>query len=334
MTTRRFENLLPQEQADVVGAFLCDSSPVAFSEKLAGQHFTVVVKPGGEIEYSVKSSARAGTKNVFPEVESALEEHHPPVDKNVVYQLEVIKSKGRPDFVAYSLKTSIAVVEFSGAMTQSVAAILNDGQGSVTFYTKESIEKKLEGLVDDPATRDKLVDFKQKALSGRVSKAEVLEVEGLLMDLIDDGKVPSSLGGNRIEGLLGSAGSGGFKIPSRSYSDMQRRQAKFYAITKSGNVRQAVKRFSSAVVDPSADKMVTDVLDYVDHFSSAPPVNGFRVFFSPEEIGELKSLADAYRTGDAASGENLAKKFFARVRDKESWVTVEAVQRWRLLAGI
>ena len=147
------------------------------------------------------------------------------------------------------------------------------------------------------------------------------EVEEILMDLVDSGHVPSSLGGGRVEGLFGTAGESGFKIPSREYADLQRLQAKFYAIVRGSKVYDAYDRVEAAADDPRSDRLVADILDYVDTMSSGRVGPGFRVFFRPEEMRGLKKLADKYESGDAKSGYQLAQTLFGRVRDRDSWAS-------------
>lgn len=322
MPTPRFRDLPPESAAVVVSTFLGrNEDGTEFTEKLAGQHFTVVVKPGGVVEYSIKTGSHGRGGGYFPDLESALEKFHPKVKKPIVYQFEVLKKSKRPDYIDYPLQLDITAVEYSGTLTPAVADVLNRSQRSVEFRTKDSIKMKVSGVVHDPEVRKKLLAFQKKAETGKVSKTETLEMEALLMSLIDSGKLPSSLGGPRLEGLFGTVSGKGFKIPSKSYSDLQTRQAKFYAVVRSGKERDAISRFSTAADDPSSDRLVTDVLDYVDHMSSQDVGPGFKVFFNREEMLGLKRLADEYRAGNLLSGKKLARTFFQRVADRASWVS-------------
>ena len=329
MPTPRFRDLSPEAQASVVGAFLGGDSAAEFTEKLAGQHFTAIVRPDGEVEYSIKTGSR-GQGGYFPGVESALENFHPKVKKTVAYQFEILKKSKRPDYIDYPLKSDVTAVEYSGAMTPEIASVLNRSQTDVLFKTKESIKMNVSGVIEDPAVKKKLSGFMRKASSGKASKDDALAAEALPMDRGDGGKFPSSLGGPRLEGLFGTVSGRGFKIPSKTYSDLQTRQAKFYAVVRSGKAAAAVARFSAAVEDPEADRLVSDVLDYVDHMSSTKVAQGYKVFFAPEEMGDLKSLADEYRKGSLQAGKKLARSFFQRVADRSSWVSSTVAETTQL----
>jgi hypothetical protein len=322
MPTPRFRDLSPEAAASVVDAFLGGETTAEFTEKMAGQHLTAIVKPDGSVDYAIKTGSPTGGGGYFPDLEEALERHHPPVKKTVRYQFEVLKKSKRPDYIDYPLSAAVTAVEYGGVMSKAVADALNAAQTSVVFYTKDSIRKAVGGIVSDPETKKILKSFRRKAASGSATKAETLEVEELLMDLVDSGKIPPTLGGSRMEGLFGTVTGGrGFKIPSRSYADLQLRQAKFYAIVRADRERETIARFKTAAADPSSDKAVSDVLEYIDYMSSGGPGPGFKVFFTHAEIDSLKTLADSYRGGNAAAGKKLAADFFKRVANRTAWVS-------------
>lgn len=330
MATPRFRDLTPLEAAAVVDAFLGNADGVEFTEKFAGQHLTAEVSPDGTVQYAVKSYGKLGRGGYFPPIENALENHHPAVSSPVTYSFEVLRKGKRPDFIDYPLKSDFTAVEYTGKMTPDVADSLNGGQDAVRFMTKSDIRKDVSGVVTDPATRSRLQDFKAAAEAGRPSPQHTAEIEGILMDLVDSGRVPSSLGGRSMEGLFGTASGRGFKVPSKAYADLQRDQAKFYAVVKSRRVRDAVNRFSTSASDPSSDRLVTDLLTHVDKMSSTRVPPGFRTFFTREEYGALKKMADEYRAGSAPAGRNLATTFFRRVQDKEKWATSDVQETRRI----
>lgn len=335
MPTRRFNNLSLGEQGDVIDAFLGVGGGVDFTEKLAGQHLTVVIYPGGDVEYIGKEGKREVGGGLFPVVNGVLKKFHPPVDAEVKYEFEVLKKGVRPDFIDYPLEKDYTVVELSGVMSKSVAGALNTSQSSVVFIPRDSIKKSVGGVVRDPVLLKQLRSYRDKLASGvKPSKAEVLQVEGLLMDLIDSGVVPSTLGSVAIEGLFGISSGGGFKIPSTTYANLQREQAKFFAVSRKMSMAGIRDRFVSAGEDPRGDRLVADVINYVENFSQKSPPRGYRMYFSKEELMGLRGLVDAYLGGDVSSGVNLAAQFFGRVKDKSAWVTTEAVNRWQRLAGI
>lgn len=328
MTTPRFRDLPPAAAVTVLDAFLGGDSPVEFTEKLAGQNFTVQVSPGGRIRYAIKShGGRFGGGGYFPDLEDALEAYHPPVSSPVTYNFEVLKKHRRPDYIDYPLTAPVTAVEFSGAMSPATADDLNSSQRSVKFLTKDDIRKKVDGLIDDPAHLEVLGSLRDRLkLGGVVRKADMQAAETILMDLVDSGKVPSTLGSKRMEGLFGhSPGTGGFKVPSKKYTDLQVKQAGFYAIVRGHHQREAAARFPAVVADPSSDKMVSNVLDYVDYIASGGPGPGFKVFLTTGEARQLKAFADAYRSGDASAGLKLGRQFFDRVASKESWVSSSEV---------
>lgn len=334
MPTPRFENLTPEESIAVLDAFLGRDSSAQFTEKLAGQHITARVSPPRKVAYAIKShGGRFGGSGYFPDVESALEQYHPTVSAPVVYNFEVIRTSRRPDYIDYPVK-KLTAIEYTGILTKETADLLNSSQKRVSFLTKDDIKRDVRSLVTDPAQRSKLEDVRQRLSAGEpVSTAQKREIAAILEDLVDAGKVPSSLGGPRIEGLFGQVGPSGFKIPSKSYADIQRRQAKFYAASKKRDSYKYPSRFANAVSDPASDGLVSDVLEYIDYMASGGPGPGFRVFFSALEAKDLKRLSDAYRSGDASAGSQLAREFFDRISDRDSWAasgnvgTNEAVNR-------
>ena len=321
MPTPRFRDLTPEAAVSVVDAFLWEASPLEFTEKLAGQHLTAVVRPDGTIRYSIKRGSE-GSGGYFPDVERVLNSHHPPIDAPLKYHFEILQRDRRPDYIDYPLSSDVTVVEFGGEMKASTARALNSAQDRVRFMTRDEIHKSLHGVINDPSIRGRLLAFRELASKGRVPKASMIEIEEILMDQIDSGRIPSTFGGSRMEGLFGSSPTVGvFKIPSRSYVDVQRRQSKFYAMVRSGKSSKMPGRFTAAVDDPSGDQAVADVLEYIDYVSSTGIPAGFKVFFSPSEMRDLKSLADEYRSGSASAGDSLARKFFTRVKSRKDWVS-------------
>lgn len=316
MSTPRFRDLSPASAAAVVDAFLGDESGVDFTEKLAGQHLTAASRDGTRWKYTIKSG-ESGSGGYFPDLENALAMHHPRTGP-VEYSFEVLKTRRRPDFIAYDLKNDVAA-EYSGAMTPEVARRLNSAQRQVTFLTRDDIRKPVAGLVVDPKTRSILKKFSAAAAAGRVSRDEKTAVEAILMDLVDAEGVSSAAGGPRIEGLFGLVDRQGFKIPSKKYADVQLLQAKFYALSRRLGSHGTADRFDAAAGDPDADRVVRDVIDYIDFMASGGPGPGFKVFFGPAEAAKLKVLADNYVAGDAAAGRKLAALFMQRVSDRSSW---------------
>jgi len=322
LPTPRFENLTSEEAVAVVDAFLGRESSAQFTEKLAGQHITARVSPPNRVQYAIKShGGRFGGSGYFPAMEQALESFHPKVTAPVTYNFEVIRPSRRPDYIDYPVK-KLSAVEYTGQLTQDVARVLNSSQDRVSFLTKDSIKRDVTNLVTDPSQRSTLQRFRDTLASGaRVTITQKREVASILEDLVDAGKVPSSLGGPRVEGLFGQVGDSGFKIPSKSYANIQRRQARFYAASRKSGAYAYPQRFRKAVSDPSADGLVSDVLEYIDYMASGGPGPGFRVFFSSTQAIQLKKLADEFRAGDADSGAELAHQFFDRIADRDSWAS-------------
>ena len=321
MSTPRFRDLRPASQAAVVDSFLGQMSDARFSEKLAGQHLSAFVYPDGRVKYSIKDSETLGSGGYFPSLETALEDFHPPVKSPVTYEFEVLKKTNRPDYIDYQLKKHMTAVEYSGEMTPATARALNDAQDEVEFVVKGGIEKSVSGLGLSEETTEELRSFRDDASVGPISKDRVKKIETILMDIIDDGRIPSSLGGDRIEGLFGRVHDTGFKIPAKKYADIQADQAKFYAVVRSGKSWSTQARFVASAGGPETDKLVNDVLDYIDKMAAGGPGPGFRVFFSPEEARSLQKLSDQLRTGDKKAAARLARTFFARVEDRSAWVS-------------
>jgi hypothetical protein len=177
----------------------------------------------------------------------------------------------------------------------------------------------VSGLVIDPKVRRTLERFSAAAREGRVTRDAKIAIESILMDLVDSEGVSSAAGGKRVEGLFGLVDRRGFKIPSKSYADVQLMQSKFYALSRRLGSRGLTARFDAAAGDPAGDQVVQDVLEYIDYMSSGGPGPGFKVFFGPAEVAKLKVLADDYVKGDAAAGRRLAELFMQRVSDRARW---------------
>lgn len=324
MPTRRFSDLSPTEQLDVIEDFLGSSEKVDFTEKLAGQHLTLVLHPGGSVEYVGKSGGKSKV-GLFPAVNKVLRNHHPPVSNDVRYEFEVLKRSERPDFIDYPIEKELVVVELTGKMSKSTVDVLNSSQDVVGFMSRDSIKKSTMGLVTDPDIAEELNLYRDMLSSGaRPPKEEAKRIETILMGLIDSGRVPSSLGSAAIEGLFGTVPSGGFKIPSASYAEVQRDQAKFFAAYRKMPWETIAARFAAASGDPTKDRLVSDVIEYIEKMSAKVTPRGFRTYFSKQELSSLTQLILAYESGNPDSGVELAKRFFERVGDKSAWVTTES----------
>jgi len=341
MPTRRFSDLTPVEQVEVLDSFLGTSGKVSFTEKLAGQHLRVVVNPDQTITYIGKGGTITKGGGLFPQVNSVLKKFHPKVNEPITYRFEVLKKYDRSDFIDYPLKKDFTAVELSGIMTQDIADTLNTSQISVEFLTRQMIEKNLSGVSISEDVKKELENYRQILLKkNKTTKSLAKNIELILMNLIDDGSIPSTLGGHQIEGLFGITSSGEFKIPTTSYSNIQKDQAKFFAVMRNLPMSTIEDRFVVAVNDPNADRMVSDVLEYIDKMSRIEITKGFRTYFSSDEIKKLKKISDDYRNQEIDSSErqiigiNLANQFFNRVKKKESWIGTGIVERWQRLAGI
>lgn len=319
MPTPLFSDLSDADAVAVVEEFLGRTSGIEFTEKLAGQHITAESKDGSDWIYSTKSGSR-GRGGYFPNVERALAHAHPRSKKPIKYEFEVIRQHRRPDFIAYDLKNDIAA-EYSGAMTPAIAELLNAEQDEVTFMTRADIRKQVGNFKIDTATRRSLEAFVAAAKTGNVTKSQKKSAEESLMRLIDAGIGTSVAGGKRIEGLFGMSAAGGFKIPSRAYAEVQLAQSKFYALARRIGAEGLARRFSAAAGDPTTDKVVQDVIDYVELVATRGVPAGFRMFFDVSTARNLKRLLDNYVAGDIQAGRRAAAIFMQRVSDKSGWVS-------------
>lgn len=327
MSTRRFSKLNPGEAIDVLNAFLGEVSSTKFTEKLAGQHFAVTIQPEGNVLYRGKGGKVTVGGGLFPQITKILSKSHPPVSEPVGYEFEVLKKKGRSDFIDYPVDKDYTVVELTGAMSQETADQLNSVQGMVHFLSQDAIKKSPASYVKDASSKQTLQSYRDLLASGGTpSREQSAEVEELLMSLVDSGQIPSSLGGEKIEGLFGKTGSGTFKIPSKSYEEIQSDQSKFVGIGRRVPMKDIVTRFQKAADAPMSDKLVADVLEYVQKMTKIKPQKGFRTFFSPSEMSGLSGLAAAYQTGDIDAGSQLAQQFFKRVNTKGSWVSTSVAE--------
>ena len=321
MPTRRFSDLSPAEQLDVLDAFLGTSEKVDFTEKLAGQHLTLIVHPDGSVEHVGKFGGKSG---LFPAVNKAIKNYHPSVANDVRYEFEVLKKDFRSDFINYPIEKDAIVVELTGQMPKSIVDVLNSSQDQIGFMSRDAIKKKVGGLAIDSDVVEDLTLYRDMISAGtHPPKPEAKRIELILMELINSGKLPSSLGSAAIEGLFGNVASGGFKIPSKSYADLQRDQSKFFAVMRKTPMATLKARFASAVSNPSSDRLVSDVLEYIEKMSTKETPRGFRVYFSKQELTNLKALSEEYRSGSVAAGVELAETFFKRVQNKSSWHVIE-----------
>lgn len=330
--TPRFNSLDPAGMISVIDNFLGAKEDVDFTEKLAGSSFSATVDPSGEKSYSTKDfkdDPSAPKSGIFPNVEKVLNDLHPKVSSPVTYSFEILKKEKRPDYIDYAIDHDVAAVDLSGKLSAALAAELNAAQSEVNFLTKADIKKSVGKLIKDDETRNALTSLRDKLSAGeKVSKQEIMQVEEILMDLIDSGDVPSTLGGGRIEGLFGSVGGKGFKIPSRAYAAVQKDQARFYAIVRKGGAISKRIVDAAASGDATSDKLVSDVLDYLRRLSAGSMPKGFRSFFSPEEAASLLGeYEEKLKSGDTKAARKFASAFFGRVNDKESWLSTGELKR-------
>lgn len=319
MRTRRFANLSPVEQADVISAFLGSESKIDFTEKLAGQHLSVTIHTDKTVTYRGKNGGKQ-PGGLFPQVNKILKVYHPQVSSDTLYEFEVLKKIGRSDFIDYPITKDFTVVELSGAMSSDIAQSINRKQDTVHFLTRESIKQRAGDYVKDPDDKKTLSIILDKLKLGKkLSKVEITAAEQLLMMLVDSGHVPSALGSERIEGLFGNTEGGTFKIPSKAFNELQQDQAKFVGIARRMSLKNIEDRFIAAIGNPSADRLVSDVIKYVEKMSSVKLPKGFKTFFSTTEIIRLNTLIASYMSGTTASATELAYTFFRRVSAKGDW---------------
>ena len=308
MPTPRFKDLTPEDAVEVLDAFLGGKSRATFTEKLAGQNFTAVVMPDGEVKTTTKSAAAADIK-LFPSVTDALKKYHPRPEEPVRYSFEVVNASRRPDFIAYDLTAPTVAVEFSGALTLDAARVLNSAQDEVKFYTHEDIKKTGFGP-GTPEQQKILKAARDRLASGEaLTTTEKATAEDVLMDLLDSGKIPSAIGGTRIEGLFGRIGDVGFKIPSKKYAGVQRMQAGLYGAVK----RLSKKNFVEKMMGGGSSRLGQDVRGYLESLTKSPPEAGFRYFFTPVEAEELLRLPLT----------DMSKMFYDRVQSR-NWPGVSS----------
>lgn len=314
---------------EVIDNFLGAKETVDFTEKLAGSNFDATIYPDGQHSYTTKSLGRELPSGLFPEVERILGAYHPPVTQAVTYNFELLKKSKRPDFIDYRMDHDVTVAEFGGKLTRQVADLLNSEQKEVRFLTRDDIKKSVGNLIKDDTTRQKLNDAKIKIQSGTITKLEILEIDELLMDLIDTGRVPSSISGGRVEGIFGIAGTKGFKIPSKMYSQIQRDQSGFVAVIKSKIPYLARFVNAAELGDLQSDRLVNDVIRYLENLAKGGAPTGFRTYFSPEEARNLLAMVPDMQSGSKTAvktAKTFSSAFFKRVKDKERWVSTGEIQ--------
>lgn len=295
-----------------------------FTEKLAGQHSTIVVQPDGSVLSAVKSQLSMGYKpagkHAFPNVVAAIEANHPNIGRPVEYRFEVIRPHNRPDYIAYVTGGRTHAIEYGGSMTQDTAQRLNANDQGVTFHTRENITMGSQKLPRE--MRARLMQARGALRHDRPGARE--RVAKLISDVVDGYMGGSLLGGGPIEGIVTRLGDRTIKVPATRFADLQKKNVGMYAMFKGGRGARrwgVVKKRFTDYAKNQDDSFVSNVLTHIEDSARQDVGPGYRTFFSPEEARSMLSDIRALRSGDEVAGARLATKIRDRVKDPSSWHT-------------
>lgn len=298
----------------------------SYTEKLAGQHLAVEIRngevlarfkddnPGDENTWADIAGVRATIKN------STIPANVP----NISFKFEVIKNDRRPDYIDYVVGDKNIAIEFTGKMTSEMASELNNQQSQLKFLTQQDITKRPRPL--SPETRLQLEEYLTKIDTGRaLSKEEKkrleLTVSGALMEIFGE-----SILGGPPEGIFVSGTSKPFKIPEKTYADLQRLMAPLYATFSNKasipieNVYDRLRRLAAGEIDPGKDRMIGDIERYLTAASAGFPP-GYRTFMKPSEASQLLSMLQRVKSGDGEPIDGLVRTIRNKVRNKDKWVS-------------
>jgi hypothetical protein len=326
--TARIPDLTKDDILNVLSDILGSEPLVTYTEKLAGQFLEVIVG-NGEVMARFKD---ANDKGLPPSpnfdiagVAKAIRASSLADSLNVSFQFEVLKPENRPDYLDYAIGDQTIAVEFTGRMTAQIAKQLNDEQQGVRFLSQSDITKRPRPL--SPELRSKVEEaYNTVAASPRLTKDEKLRVE----DLISQSLVEifgESIFGGPPEGIFVTGASKPFKIPERSYADIQRIHVPIYAVfaSKSSYTPDAVKQRIAAIAGnealASSDRIILDLRRYLETASRGFTQRGFRTFFSPDEAAGLLATLESIISGNVQLVDKFYSSIRRRVNDKKSWIS-------------
>jgi len=313
---------LTREDIILVLEDILGREPLAsYTEKLAGQNLTVYIRDG-QVTGQFKGYEEADWADLSGVANTVRKSNIPNETKNAKYSFEILKPENRPDYIDYAIGDKTVVIEFGGLLTKEDAIELNRVSGErLKFLTKNDIVKMPKPLSEK--TRSKMAGFLSQLQSSlKVSKLQKQEIELAISEALIEIFGESIFGGTP-EGVFVTGTSKGFKIPEKTYADVQRVSVPLYAILSSKSnipIANIIRRFEDLANAniTSSDKMISDFKRYLekakDGFSP-----GFKTFFNRAEASELLDTFNEIENGNANSATDFVKTFSKRIKDKSSW---------------
>ncbi len=314
---------LPQtELLDLVNHLLQGDGIFDFSEKFAGSHAEILLRPSGE--FSVKSKAgrsagsgwsdpRGKSKQITDQMSTL---SAPSTSRRFAFEL--IATRQRPDYINYLIGDVPAAVEYSGELSQEEAHELNNSQSLLKFVSLEDIT--YDSFNISPRDTIDLENIKIKLESQPLTRKQLKEL-GLKVSQIVVSTIPQSLLGGPIEGVMVLSPQRLFKIPNPQYAEVQKLQSPLYAMFSGrGGVSKREIKSRLIIVDPS-DRLIQDMVKYLESISDLP--SGFRTFFTEQESFSLLGLIDSAVAGDQEAGQKLYDSFNKRINNQSSWVNTQ-----------
>lgn len=325
-STPKLADLTPDDISMVLQDILGREPLASYTEKLAGQHLAVEIR-GGEVLARFKDD-NPGDENTWADIAGVRatikNSTIPAAVPNISFKFEVIKNDRRPDYIDYVIGDKNIAIEYTGKMTSEMASDLNGTQSRLKFLTQRDITKRPRPL--SPETRLQLEEYLAKIDSGMVlskeeKKSLELTVSGALMEIFGE----SVLGGPP-EGIFVSGTKKPFKIPEKTYADLQRLMAPLYATfsdkssTSIEDVYDRLRGLAAGEVDPGKDRMIGDIERYLTAASAGFPP-GYRTFMEPSEASRLLSMLRRVKAGDGEPIDGLVRTLRSKVRNKDGWVS-------------
>jgi len=322
--TPRLSDLTRDDLILVIEDILGREPLASYTEKLAGQNLTVYIE-NEEVLGQYKGKEKGSWADLSGVASTIRNSPIPSIVKNGKFSFEILKPENRPDYIDYAIGNSTFVVEFGGELQKNHASILTKvSRGRLKFLTKEDITKRPMPL--SAMRKQQMESFLEQLLSNKkVSKDLKTQIEASMSEALVEIFGESIFGGSP-EGIFVTGASKGFKIPEKSYADLQKLQAPLFAILSSKRripYSSIVERFqgvAQGTVDPSKDRMVLDVVNYLKA-ASAGFTPGFKTFFSPPEAKSLLKMFDNVAAGDVQMAGRFISTLSNRIDDKRSWVS-------------
>lgn len=320
-STPRISDLSKEDLIVVIEDILGREPFASYTEKLAGQSLTVHIKDG-EVLGQFKGSEPAPWADLAGVSKEIKSSSIPRIFPNIVFQFEVLKPENRPDYLDYAIGNKTVVVEFTGKLTKEFASKLNSAQSNITFLTKSDIVKKPKRLSIE--TSAKMQEFLSELNSSdKISKAKKQEIEASVSSAFFE-IFGESIFGGPSEGVFVSGTSKSFKIPDKTYADVQRIMAGIYAVFSAKSkisFMSIVERFTkvaSGETPETSDKIVVDLKNYLTEASAGFP-SGYRTFFSPIEARNLLSIFKDILRGRNTQVRRFLSTIKERVQNKDEW---------------